>query len=206
MPERYVLLDRDGTINVDRHYLSDPDELELLPGVVEGLRLLRRAGWGLIVVTNQSGIARGYFDEARLSHIHNRLREMLAGAGVPLDAVYHCPHGPADNCRCRKPRPGMIEQAAQEIRFEASAAVMIGDKPCDIELGHAVGATTILVRTGYGSLYAAEYEGVAQPDDAAEAPLRPHHIADNLVDAALWIFNRKDVRNSVAVCRRGAAS
>jgi D-glycero-D-manno-heptose 1,7-bisphosphate phosphatase len=151
LSRRFVLLDRDGTINAERHYLSHPHQLSLLPGAAAGLRALRELGLGLVVVTNQSGIARGYFDHARLSAIHDRLHELLGSAGVELDGIYFCPHGPDENCLCRKPREGMALAAARELGFRLEDSFMIGDKPCDIELGRRIGATTILVKTGYGA-------------------------------------------------------
>ena len=111
MSKRFVLIDRDGTINVEKHYLSDPDQLELYPGIGPALKRLQDAGFGLAVLTNQSGIARGYFDLDRLTQIHDRLRALLAAEGVTVDGIYICPHGPDDDCACRKPLPGMVEQA-----------------------------------------------------------------------------------------------
>ncbi len=153
---RFVVLDRDGTIIVERHYLSDPDQVELIPGAAEGLRQLRAMGLGLVVITNQSAIGRGYFDEARLEFIHQRLRELLAAEGVQLDGIYFCPHLPDAHCECRKPRPGLMERAAGELGFAPAAAFVIGDQPCDVEMGQSVGATTFLVRTGYGAQVEAE--------------------------------------------------
>lgn len=150
MSKRFVLIDRDGTLNVEKNYLSDPAELELIPGAGAALKRLRDAGFGIAVVTNQSGIARGYFDLDRLAQIHARLGELLAAEGALVDGIYLCPHGPDDDCACRKPLPGMIEQAAAEHGFDPARAVVIGDKEADVELGRGVGATTILVRTGYG--------------------------------------------------------
>ena len=158
----FVVLDRDGTVIVERHYLSDPDDVELLPGAAEGLRQLREMGLGLVVITNQSAIGRGFFDEGRLEQVHQRLRELLAAECVQLDGIYFCPHLPDDNCGCRKPRTGLIECAATELGFDPRAAFVIGDKPCDVELGQRVGATTFLVRTGYGAQV--EAEGVVVAD------------------------------------------
>ena len=146
----YALLDRDGTINVERNYLSDPDQLELLPGSVEGMKKLRAAGIGLAVISNQAGIARGYFDLAQLELIHDRLRAMLGDQDLAVDGVYFCPHAPDAQCSCRKPGTGMVLQAAAELGFEPGQSFVVGDKLCDIELGRRVGATTLLVRTGYG--------------------------------------------------------
>jgi D-glycero-D-manno-heptose 1,7-bisphosphate phosphatase len=156
-----VVLDRDGTLNDEVHYLSDPDQVVLLPGVITGLQALRAAGCRLVVVTNQSAIGRGFFDEARLTQIHDRLRELLGAHGVTLDAIYHCPHRPDDGCRCRKPGPELIERAADELGFDPAHAFVVGDKPCDIDLGRAVGAHTVLVRTGYGAAHELAGDAVA---------------------------------------------
>lgn len=170
--KRFVLLDRDGTINVDRHYLSDPEQVELLPNSVEGLIELGRLGLGLVVITNQSGVARGLFDEARLNAIHDRLRELLRQRGVVLDAIVACTHHPEAGCSCRKPLPGLAEIAAHEHGFSPAQSFVIGDKPCDIELGAAIGATTFLVRTGYGGRY------------ATDADVQPHFVVDDLLHAS----------------------
>ncbi len=155
---RFVVLDRDGTIIVERHYLSDANQVELLPSTAKGLRQIAEMGMGLVIVTNQSGVGRGFFDEARLAEIHQRLQELLAAAGVYLDGIYYCPHIPDDGCLCRKPQIGLLQRAAQELEFDLQDSFVIGDKPCDIELGKNAGATTILVRTGYGAEVAAKEE------------------------------------------------
>lgn len=152
---RFVLIDRDGTINVEKHYLSEPGQLVLIPGVGAALRRLRDAGFGIAIITNQSGIARGYFDLARLDAIHARLTELLAAEGATVDGIYVCPHGPEDDCACRKPLPGMAEQAMAEHGFDGKLSTVIGDKEVDVELGQAIGATTFLVRTGHGEKYGA---------------------------------------------------
>ncbi len=158
---RFVLLDRDGTLNAERHYLASPDGLELLPNTLNGLHRLMELGLGLAVLTNQSGIRRGHFDWATLDAIHHRLGELLRQGGVVLDGIYVCPHVDEDGCDCRKPRPGLARQAAVELGFDPRKAFVIGDKPCDVELGRRVGATTFLVRTGYGEIHA----GVPDPAD-----------------------------------------
>jgi D-glycero-D-manno-heptose 1,7-bisphosphate phosphatase len=178
---RFVLLDRDGTINVEKHYLSEPRQLSLLPGAAAGLRAMRELGLGLVVVTNQSGIARGYFDANRLESIHDRLHELLGAAGVELDGIFVCPHGPNDGCPCRKPRAGMALSAAREFGFQLEDAFMVGDKDCDIQLGRNIGATTFLVRTGYGAKTAAQVS--ADSPDAC----RPDHVVADLQGAATII-------------------
>lgn len=148
---RHVLLDRDGTVNIERDYLSDPAQVQLLPGAIAGMRKLMDHGLGLTLVTNQAGIGRGYFDHSRLSQIHEKLRSLLGDEDVALDGIYYCPHAPQDQCACRKPRTGMIDRAVSDMRFDPVDAFLIGDKACDIEMGRATGATTFLVRTGYGA-------------------------------------------------------
>ena len=132
---------------------------------------MRALGLELVIVTNQSAVGRGYFDRSRLEEIHARLRELLAAEGITLDGIYVCPHAPEEGCRCRKPLPTLLEQAARELGLEARHGFVIGDKPCDIEMGRAAGATTLLVRTGYGAEH--EAAGAVSADyvvnDLAEA-------------------------------------
>ncbi len=175
LQRRFVVLDRDGTINVEKEYLSDPDQLVLLPGAAAGLRAFQEMGLGLVVVTNQAGIGRGYFSLERLGQIHQRLAEILAAEGVRLDGIYFCPHHPQDGCACRKPRPGLIMQAAQENHFELSEAFVIGDKLIDVELGRRVGALTFLVRTGYGAQTASQEASIWD------------YLVDDLLGAAVII-------------------
>ncbi len=146
-----LVLDRDGTLIRERHYLSHSDQVELLPGVLQGLSQIRALGLRLVVVTNQSGIGRGYFSSQDLDEVHDRLHTLLAQGGVELDGLYHCPHTPEDGCSCRKPNTYMIEQAGKDLGFDPKDAVVVGDKPCDIQLGKNVGAVTALVRSGYGA-------------------------------------------------------
>lgn len=172
---RFVILDRDGTLNVERQYLADPEELELLPGVIEGLRYLRDLGLGLVVVTNQSGVARGYFDSERVDQVHWRLKRLLQGYGISLDALYFCPHAPGDGCSCRKPATGLVEQAAGELSFDPAHCFVIGDQLADVQLGKALGAVTFLVTTGYGA------QTRANPEANAD------FVVDSLVQAARLI-------------------
>ena len=166
-----VALDRDGTLNVERHYLADPAQVELVDGAAEGLRHLRRLGLELLVITNQSGVGRGYFTEGTLNEVHRRLRECLAAEGVELGGIYVCPHLPTDGCGCRKPGPGLLERAARERGFDPRDAFVIGDKASDVEMGRRAGSTTFLVRTGYGAEVAATDEVTADfvVDDLRQA-------------------------------------
>jgi len=166
-----ALIDRDGTIIVERRYLADPAGVELLPGAAEGLRRLRALGLALVVVTNQSGIARGYFDEATLDAIHARLAALLAAEDLVLDGIYHCPHGPDDECACRKPGVELAHRAARDLGLDLSRAVVIGDKRADVELGRALGVPGILVRTGFG-------------EEELAAGVTADHVADDLAAAA----------------------
>jgi D-glycero-D-manno-heptose 1,7-bisphosphate phosphatase len=179
MSRRFVLLDRDGTLIAERHYLSRPEQVELLPGAIEGLRAMQALGLGLAVVTNQSGLGRGYFDVTDLDAVHRRLGRLLAQRGVRLDGIYVCPHTPDDGCDCRKPHPGLALAAAQELGFDPAAAFVIGDKVCDIELGRRLGAVSLLVQTGYGSDYPhAGAWSKATPEE------KPDFVVEDLADAA----------------------
>jgi D-glycero-D-manno-heptose 1,7-bisphosphate phosphatase len=151
--DKVVILDRDGTIVVDRNYLSDPVGLELLPGAAEGLRSLREQGYRLVVITNQSGVGRGLFSLERLAAMNKRLEQMVHENGGLLERIYFCPHRPEDRCLCRKPRPKLLLDAASELGFTPQKAVVIGDKASDVEFGRNVGATTMLL----GSTGEADY-------------------------------------------------
>jgi D-glycero-D-manno-heptose 1,7-bisphosphate phosphatase len=169
---RFAILDRDGTINAEREYISSPDQVELLPRTLKGLRRLCDLGLGIIVITNQSGVGRGYYGMAQVEAVHERLRELLAADRVELNGIYVCPHAPDDGCNCRKPRTGLLEQARRDLGFSPHKCFVIGDKPTDVGLGKAVGATTILVRTGYGNA------------TEADPNVSPDLVADDLFEAA----------------------
>ncbi len=172
-----VFLDRDGTVIVEKHYLHEPEGVELLPGAAEGMRRMAELGLKLVLVSNQSGVGRGYFGRDAVERVHGRLIELLAAQGVRLDALYICPHAPAKDgagepCGCRKPLPGLIERASRELGLDPTRSFVIGDKPCDVDLGLVVNATTFLVTTGYGAAHA----------EAGDC--RPHHVAAGLLEAA----------------------
>jgi D-glycero-D-manno-heptose 1,7-bisphosphate phosphatase len=145
-----LILDRDGTLIVERNYISRPEDVELIAGAAEGLRRFEELGWGRIVVTNQSGVNRGYFNNGAVDAVHRRMRELLSAAEAGIDAIYICPHRPDEGCDCRKPRTFLVLRAAAEWGFEPAQCVYVGDKASDIELGRALGGVTMLVRTGYG--------------------------------------------------------
>jgi D-glycero-D-manno-heptose 1,7-bisphosphate phosphatase len=143
-----VFLDRDGTLMRDVDYCGDPRDVHLFPGTPEALRKLKEGGYKLIIITNQSAIGRGYFNEAAYRSVE---REVIRQVGEDvIDASYFCPHAPGDCCECRKPLPGMIWQAARDHHLEVTRSFLIGDKQSDMECGRNAGVKTILVRTGYG--------------------------------------------------------
>jgi histidinol-phosphate phosphatase family protein len=164
-----VFLDRDGTICKDVHYMSSPDQLELLPGVVEGISLLNSLGLKVIIVTNQSGIARGYFTEEALNEIHQKMLKMLSEGGARIDGIYYCPHHPNEGCECRKPKIGLLLKAAQDFKLDLKNCFMIGDKCIDVQAGRNAGCTTILIPSTE-----TEKEIIPQPD----------YIAANFYEAA----------------------
>lgn len=158
--EKVVFLDRDGTMNVEVNYLHRPEELELIEGTAEAVRLLNEAGYKVIVVTNQAGVARGYYKEADVDALHEYLNVVLSRDGAHVDAFYYCPHHPEHgigeykkNCACRKPGTGMLEQAERDLPdgIDKAGSYMIGDKILDTEAGRRFGVTGILVGTGYGA-------------------------------------------------------
>lgn len=152
-----VFLDRDGTINIEKEYLYRPEEFEFIPGAVEAIKCLNRAGFLVVVVTNQSGVARGYYTEQDVRHLHRHIEQLLYRADARIDAWYHCPHHPAGlppynlDCDCRKPRIGMLEQAADDLGIDLSRSWMVGDKQVDVDAGIAAGCRPVLVLTGYGA-------------------------------------------------------
>lgn len=185
--KKYVLLDRDGTIIVNKHYQKDPELTELLPNAREGLERLRDAGFGLILVTNQSGIGRGYLTRTDLAAVNRRMILDLGGHDDFFAGIYYCPHVDEDDCLCRKPRPGMLEIAGFDLGFSLKESYVIGDREIDIMAGKAAGATSLLVRTGGGRK--TEEAGMVCPD----------YTADDLKDAATWIIDREDRRTRATV-------
>jgi D-glycero-D-manno-heptose 1,7-bisphosphate phosphatase len=153
-----VFLDRDGVVIEDGHYLGSPDRVRLVPGAAEAVAALNRSGWRVVIVSNQSGVARGMFTERDVDSVHSHLADLLHGYGARIDAFHFCPHHPEGEvpeyrltCECRKPSPGMLVRAAAELRIDLGASWMIGDRVTDLEAGAAAGCRTVLVRTGYGS-------------------------------------------------------
>ena len=148
-----VFLDRDGTIIVEKTYLADPEGLVLVPHATEALKELREAGYALVIVTNQSGIARGLYTESDYRAVARRLDELLHAAGAPVDATQYCPHHPdfGEPCRCRKPNTGMYRDAAEALGLSLEASYYVGDKVADVRPALELGGTGVLVRTGYGT-------------------------------------------------------
>ena len=171
MSRRFALVDRDGTINKERHHLATVNEVALIPGSADALVRLRGLGFGIVVVTNQAEVGRGNLSPAELERINERLRALLAEGGATVDAIEVCPHRPEDGCDCRKPQPGMALRAAERCGFDPTTSVVIGDHLADLGLGRAIGAITILVRTGHGA------EAEPEAGDLAD------HVADDLAGA-----------------------
>lgn len=142
---RALFTDRDGTLNPDFHYLSDPDRYDFLPGVRAGLSLLHEHGYLVVCVTNQSGVGRGLFTEARLAEIHERIQQRLGETGERIDAFYHCPHRPEEGCACRKPGRALFDRAARDLGIDLRLSAIIGDRSLDIEVGRTLGMRTLLV-------------------------------------------------------------
>jgi len=180
-----VFIDRDGTLTEEVGYVNHPRRLRLLPRSAEAIRRLNAAGVPAVVVTNQSGVARGYFSPNILESVNATLIELLKDAGASLDGVYVCPHHPTEgeppfraDCDCRKPRPGLLRRAAADLDLDLGASVMVGDKASDVETAPAVGARSVLVLTGYG-LGEWEYH-------RSRFRVAPDHVAEDLLDAVEW--------------------
>jgi len=176
-----VFLDRDGTLIEERGYLDRLDLIAPFSYTAPALTRLREAGFALVLVTNQAGVARGYFDEAFVRRAHEHLAELLARDGIVLDGYYYCPHHPdgvvpayRQVCRCRKPSPGMIERAAADLQLDVARSFVVGDKWLDVELATNAGARGILVRTGYG----------ADVENEAARRVEPAAVVDTLAEAA----------------------
>lgn len=145
-----VFLDRDGTVIVEKDYLSDPAQASLEHGAIEGLSLLQAMGHPLVVLTNQSGIGRGLFEERDAARVNARVADLLRSHGIEIAAWYMCPHAPDAGCACRKPLPGMAIEASRDLNLNLAGSYVIGDKKADLQLADAIGATGILVATGHG--------------------------------------------------------
>ena len=187
---RAVFLDRDGTINEEVGYLTDLSMLRLIPGASAAIKRLNESGFKVVVVTNQSGVARGYFTESFVQETHERILQMLRDAGARVDGIYYCPHHPTTGnplytvvCDCRKPGTGLIDRAAQDLNIDTSISYVVGDRWSDVELGQRAGAHTVLVRTGFAA------------DDPVNVRLPhvvdPDFVAHDITEAADWIIQRQ---------------
>lgn len=180
-----VFLDRDGTLNEEVGYLDRLDRLVLFPWTIDAVRLLNRAEFAVVVVTNQAGVARGFFEEPFVHDVHRHIDRLFADGGAWVDGYYYCPHHPDGtieayrvDCECRKPRPGMIRRAERELGLDVARSYVVGDRWLDIGLARAVGATGVLVRTGYGA------EEASRPAAATPAAA----VVENLMEAVGWIL------------------
>jgi D-glycero-D-manno-heptose 1,7-bisphosphate phosphatase len=185
-------MDRDGCLTEEVGYVNHPSRIRLLPRTAEAIRRLNRAGIAAVMVTNQAGVARGYFSEETLHASNDRLRAELAAGGACLDGAYVCMHHPREgeppyraDCDCRKPRPGLLRRAAAELGLDLHGSVMVGDKFSDVAAGHAAGAAGVLVLTGYGR---GEWEYQRDVQD-----VKPDHVAEDLLDAVEWALARAAV-------------
>ena len=199
--KRAVFLDRDGTVIEEVGYLNRLDRVAFFPWSVDAIRVLNEAGLLVVVVTNQAGVARGYFDEGLVRDTHALIDRRLAAGRARVDAYYYCPHHPQgvveslrQACECRKPKPGMIHQAAHDLDIDIPGSFVVGDRWLDVEMGRAAGTQAVLVRTGYGQ------NEERRPDDQVTAD----YVADNLMDAASWIL--RTLRNEAASRQPPAAS
>lgn len=184
-----VFLDRDGTINEQMGYINHLSRFHLLPGVAEAIRLLNAQRVPVVVVTNQSGLARGYFPQSLLDQVHATMRRMLAEQGARLDGIYVCPHHPEakeeryrQNCTCRKPGTGLLEQAAADLHLDLGRSFLVGDRWSDVTCAVRAGCTPVLVLTGYGR-GDAQYIGPGQE-------VQPAFVAEDLPEAVRWILAR----------------
>lgn len=185
-----VFIDRDGTLTEEVGYVNHPSRLKLLPRSAGAVRRLNEAGIAAVMVTNQAGVARGYFSEDVMEAVHQRLVEQLKDAGAYLDGLYVCPHHPTEgappfraDCDCRKPKPGLILRAADDLDLDLGRSSMVGDKASDLVAAKRVGARSILVLSGYG-LGEWEYR-------RAYFPVMPDHVAADLLDAVEWVMARR---------------
>jgi D-glycero-D-manno-heptose 1,7-bisphosphate phosphatase len=182
-----VFIDRDGTLTEEVGYVNHPTRLRLLPRSAEAIRRLNAARVAAVVVTNQAGIARGYFSAGVLEAVNTTLVRQLEAAGARLDGLYVCPHHPSEgeppwrqDCTCRKPKPGLLEQAAVDLDLDLSASTMVGDKASDLEVAPKVGARSVLVLTGYGR---GEWEYRRD-----RFMVEPDHVSEDLLDAVNWVL------------------
>jgi D-glycero-D-manno-heptose 1,7-bisphosphate phosphatase len=177
---RAVFLDRDGTIAEETGYVNHLSRFDVFPFAAAAIRRLNEARVPVIVVTNQSGVARGFFPEEMVHRVNEKMIAALARGGAHVDGIYYCPHGTEEKCKCRKPLPGMLEQAAKEHNLELHGSFLVSDRFADLEMGSKTGCRNILVKTGYGR---GEYEW-----NRSRWPNLPHRVAEDLTEAVDWIL------------------
>lgn len=175
-----VFLDRDGTVNHDKHYLSNEKDLKIYSFVKKSILKLRQAGFKIVIVTNQSGIARGFFSENKLKKINRKLEHLLKEQGVKIDGIYYCPHGPDDLCECRKPKPGMALQAAKDLNIDLTKSYTVGDSVRDYLLGYNFGGKGVFVLTGHGKKQFLKIKKESK---------KPLAVSKNLYEAVKVIIN-----------------
>jgi len=175
-----VFLDRDGTVNREVGYLADPNQIELIPGAARAIRLLNMMALPVIVISNQSGVGRGYVTHAAVEKANRRLEGLLVQEGARVDKIYYCPHSPDDGCTCRKPEPGLLHEAERTLGIELPLSYMVGDHAADVKTIHRVGGKGILVLTGHGQEQA----------EWNEAP--PDFVAQDLLEAVYWIVREHE--------------
>ena len=176
MTSKAAFLDRDGTIIEERDFIRKPDQIQFIPGSVDAIKTLRNLGYKIVVISNQSGIGRGILTEQMVREVNQSFMRRLEDHGAPVDAIYFCTHHPDDKCNCRKPKPGMVDTAVEELGLEVKGALVIGDKLADVKLGKNIGAKTALVLTGYGKEEAERLKDVDSSD-------QPDYVAENLLQA-----------------------
>ncbi len=172
-----VFLDRDGTMAKDVHYCSRPEDFELFTGVPGAIKKLNDHGFKVVVVTNQSGVGRGFFTEDTLRLIHEKMVNNLTHQGAKLDGIYYCPHHPNENCNCRKPKIGLLVRAKRDLEIDFKRSYMVGDMALDIEVGQAVGCKTILITGG---------------DKIGKITVKPDQMTSNLAEAIDWILKTEN--------------
>jgi D-glycero-D-manno-heptose 1,7-bisphosphate phosphatase len=178
MRNRAVFVDRDGTINANIGYINDPKNLKIYPSVAKGIKILKENGFKIIVITNQSGITRGFFSEGILEKIHQKMRNELSKKGASIDAIYYCPHHPDDGCNCRKPNIGLFKKAIKELNIDVKHSFIIGDRMLDVEAGYKIGCKTILVPENKEKV----------EKEMRESNIEPDYICDDFYSGVKWIL------------------
>jgi len=180
MGNRAVFIDRDGTININFGYISSPDNFKMYPGVKEGIKLLKDNDFKVIIVTNQSGIARGYFSEEILDEIHKKMKKELSEVKTTVDAIYYCPHHPDEGCNCRKPRVGLFEKAIEDFNIDKKKSFLIGDRMLDVEAGHKIDCKTVLIPENKEEV----------KKEMEKSKVKPDFISKDFYSGIKWILKK----------------